>query len=575
MSEKRLTAVKALEILKNIEGDVSGDEFDEEELDDGDDYDFEIEDESDDDSSTDDGSDVESETEDEELMETNDGSDPNLAFVESPKTSDPSKDKWFEMRQNQYTKIRNRISFNNKSGPTSYAIRRIDSSVLSAFFVIFDQTIIKTIISHTNEEAERNKHSFRLTETELLLFIAVLFCRGVFCPKMSLKLMWSTKYSIPMVRSLCSRNKFSLIMKFLRFDSKSQRKSRVKEDKFTLIRSIWDRFINNSILAYNPDKYLTVDEQLLPCKCRCCFIQYIKSKPDKFGIKFWMLVDVVTKYVCNAIPYLGKNTMKSKSDLQGEYVVKKLIEPFQKRGHCIASDNYFSTIKLARELLTLKTLFIGTIQKNRKELPEIPKLKLHETKFYEDKDGILLTVYQCKKDKSVVLVSTDHEQALVPTTEFNMEKRKPTVVLTYNTKKVGVDSVDQMSRQYSTRAPTRRWPVAVFYNMLNLAVINSWILYKQVNLSKISRQDFIISLIEEILAYSEGEKKTPTTPSTKRRRESNQSPVQPTTPKSARKTCQIRLCNENKAAEICSKCKLFTCGSCTSSKLVTCKNCEK
>ena len=91
MSEKRLAAAKALEILKNIEDDVTGDEFDEEELDDGDDYDFEIEDESDDDSSTDDESDVESETEDEELMETNDGSDPNLAFVESPITSNPSK----------------------------------------------------------------------------------------------------------------------------------------------------------------------------------------------------------------------------------------------------------------------------------------------------------------------------------------------------------------------------------------------------------------------------------------------------------------------------------------------------
>ena len=31
------------------------------------------------------------------------------------------------------------------------------------------------------------------------------------------------------------------------------------------------------------------------------------KQPDKFGIKFWLVVDVKSNYILNAIPYLGKD----------------------------------------------------------------------------------------------------------------------------------------------------------------------------------------------------------------------------------------------------------------------------
>ena len=51
---------------------------------------------------------------------------------------------------------------------------------------------------------------------------------------------------------------------------------------------------------------MIIDEQLLPCKTR--FIQYIPLKPDKFGIKYWLISDVDSKYICNGFPYLGKHS---------------------------------------------------------------------------------------------------------------------------------------------------------------------------------------------------------------------------------------------------------------------------
>ena len=50
----------------------------------------------------------------------------------------------------------------------------------------------------------------------------------------------------------------------------------------------------------------------------------------------------------------------------------------------------------------------------------------------------------------------------------------------YNKTKCGVDILDQMARRYSTRAAASRWPVHVFYNVLDLAAINAWTIYRGV-----------------------------------------------------------------------------------------------
>ena len=74
--------------------------------------------------------------------------------------------------------------------------------------------------------------------------------------------------------------------RFLRFDMKRDRGRRLVEDRFCLASFLWNCFIENSQKLYVPNVYLTVDEQLLPCKARCQFIQYVAGKPDKLGLKF-------------------------------------------------------------------------------------------------------------------------------------------------------------------------------------------------------------------------------------------------------------------------------------------------
>jgi hypothetical protein len=56
-----------------------------------------------------------------------------------------------------------------------------------------------------------------------------------------------------------------------------------------------------------------------------------------------------------------------------------------------------------------------------------------------------------------------------------------------------------MARRYSTKAAAYRWPVHVFYNILDLAAISAWIIiYGDVTGEEMSRQAFLPQLAEEL-----------------------------------------------------------------------------
>ena len=147
-----------------------------------------------------------------------------------------------------------------------------------------------------------------------------------------------------------SRKRFREIMRYLRFDLKRTRSRRLQSDKFALAFEVWQRFIYSCFLCYRPGENLTADEQLFPSKARCRFTQYMANKPDKFGIKFWMLVENDTKYLCNAFPYLEKYKLCSANESLPESVVMRLMSPYLNKGRNATTDNFFTSASLARKL---------------------------------------------------------------------------------------------------------------------------------------------------------------------------------------------------------------------------------
>ncbi|GBN36891.1 hypothetical protein AVEN_77041-1 [Araneus ventricosus] len=142
------------------------------------------------------------------------------------------------------------------------------------------------------------------------------------------------------------KDHFKEIIRFLRFDHITKRLERLMSDKFAMASALWYPFIENSASYYKTGVNLTVDEQLPPSKARFPFIQYIPCKPDKFRIKFWLLVCTNSIYVLNSFPYTGADSERPSSQTVYEHLVMNLIQPLMVEGRTVTIDRYFSTVKL-------------------------------------------------------------------------------------------------------------------------------------------------------------------------------------------------------------------------------------
>jgi len=76
------------------------------------------------------------------------------------------------------------------------------------------------------------------------------------------------------------------------------------------------------------------------------------------------------------------------------------------------------------------------------------------------------------------LLSTMHNDAKVSLGEHE----KLEIILFYNHTKGGVDTVDQMCRHYTCKSGTRRWPMAMFYNLVDIDVaLKAFVIWKKLN----------------------------------------------------------------------------------------------
>ena len=108
--------------------------------------------------------------------------------------------------------------------------------------------------------------------------------------------------------------------------------------------------------------------------------------------------------------------------------------------------------------------------------------------LYNHDDSVCLVAYQAKRNKKpVVLLSSTHTNSLVTADEC----KKPLMLLNYNQRKDGVDMFDENLEKFSCRKKTVRWPLLFFYNMLDAAANNLYILLKKSGRYSKSKKAFL------------------------------------------------------------------------------------
>ena len=123
-----------------------------------------------------------------------------------------------------------------------------------------------------------------------------------------------------------------------------------------------------------------------------------------------------------------------------------------------------------------------------------------------------------------------------------------------------------MARYHTCKSATRRWPVAVFFNIIDHACINAYIIYSEVTGQNLTRREFSLQLIKEMCGDRSAKNDLPPLPAIVVESSSQTS--------RKRKQCQLQLCR-NKSSVSCHKCLKSCCGRHASSTFVvaTCSSC--
>lgn len=363
-----------------------------------------------------------------------------------------------------------------------------------------DDTLIETILVQTNRTSvARQGRSINITNRELYIYIGITFIMGALNFP-SLRMYWEMKWRVPVIADNMSRNRFLLIRNSIKmvFDEDISDAIRSK-DKLWKVRPLIDQ-IQKGCRKQEKEQRLSLDEMIIPFSGSCGIRQFCPGKPNPVGLKAFVLANP-NGLVVDFHIYEGSTTYP---ELEGhdlyncEKAVISLVDSLVP-GHIIYFDRYFTTVRLAKQLASKGIGCTGTIQKNRIPAEARPLLSDdRELKrqgrgsvscVVNDKDGIVITKWL--DNKGVTMLSTVEGKEPIDVcrrwckrTKQYVNVERPVAIRNYNKFMGGVDQADRMLAVCPNRYRTKKWTQRFFSHMLDLAVSNAWLEFKQNEINK-------------------------------------------------------------------------------------------
>lgn len=400
---------------------------------------------------------------------------------------------------------------------------------LELFTHVWDDDIMKVIVAETNQYAwdtiapayefsEGISTHSRLNDwvetsiDELYRLFAVMIFMSLNV-RGRVSEYWSTGVlGMPGFRSLMSIKRYWLLMRFLHFINNNDINSRGSNRKVAKIQSIIDHCNRKFNNMYTPRREICIDESLMLFKGRLSWIQCIRSKAARFGIKFYELCEAVTGYLLKFEVYTGKQSSQTEASVVNSMygftsasakVVLRLMQGFLHKGHCLVMDNFYNSVKLARFLKSNKTDVIGTLNRRRMGTPGdiqiINEKRLQKGTVVARHCGDV-SVLSWKDVKLVTTVSTYHNADMRPGRRAGQDILKPLVVHDYNKYMGGVDLKDQKLSMYlMERKRGIKWYMKVFKRLMNVSILNTYIIHRENSTNPLSHRQFRYKLAEQLV----------------------------------------------------------------------------
>lgn len=388
------------------------------------------------------------------------------------------------------------------------------SQVLTAEFL---EKIVLETNKYAQEKNPNSKYWNDLTINELKAWLGITILMGIHrLPRIENYWSTDTYLRVDCIANVMPRSRFQKITEMIHVnDNKTSfPRGHPNHDKLHKVRPFIDHLNDVNGKIYNSSNVVSVDESMIPFSGRSSMKQYMPMKPIDRGFKAWCLADSKTGFIIKFDIYTGKSNDTSKNPL-GERVVLNLISNTLGCGSLVAFDNYFTSPSLMEKLVEQEIYAVGTVRTNRKGLPEMmkEKQKMERGEYtYRVKESISAIKWMDSKPVTVLSNVYDPKETVM----ISRKKKDgthanficPKCIDIYNKIMGGVDRYDQLRERYMIGRRSKKWWHPIFYWMIDLSIIHSFILYKLHKDNEGQDQlSFRLALAKQLIANYNGKKR--------------------------------------------------------------------
>lgn len=173
------------------------------------------------------------------------------------------------------------------------------------------------------------------------------------------------------------------------------------------------------------------------------------------------------------------------------------------KNHHLFTDNFYTKVPLAHHLLQRKTFLTGTIRKTSRFISrQVKQANVAVGRsLYFRKGKVLIVKYKERATrKPVMLISTAcHAEDKLTVSRSGNERVKPVMIGTYNQYMGGVDCQDKSIYHVTCARQTKKYWKKIVYNFVDMALLNSYIVYRYHSRRPMSRWDYINKIIRNLV----------------------------------------------------------------------------